>query len=186
MGESAGGQLAGMLAMNLANGLGFDDTVNCSSWAGGAGNATFHSAVLWYPAADVRSTSLLSTTPISGLSCSNPRTCVNAVLGAVPESIPALASSVSPIARLSASTVPILVNTGSVDSLLSPDISRNFVSTAAGFGSRITYVELTGLDHGFFGGDYSNYWNMSGPNASQYAKSVCTALNFISKTSQGL
>ncbi len=79
-----------------------------------------------------------------------------------------------------------MINTGNADSLLSYTMSRNFVNAAASNGSRITYVELEGLDHGFFGNDHSNYWNMTGTYASQYANSVCTTLNFLSKTSQGL
>ncbi len=179
MGESAGGHLAGMLAMNIANGAGFDDTVSCASYPG---DASVASAVLYYPVLDLRATANMGSAAIAGLNCSSGQDCLTKALGGTAEAFPSLAASVSPITYIASTTVPILISAGSadVDVMISP--TRNFKNALLALGGQVTYVELSGVGHGFLATDTTNYWSLASP----YAPSVCTTLNFISQTAAGI
>jgi acetyl esterase/lipase len=177
MGDSAGGHLAGMVAMNLPYGTGFDDSAHCSS---NSEDSTVASAVLFYPAIDLRATTDLTSSPISGIGCTSGQDCVIKALGGTPESLPTLAASVSPISYLGSSTVPVMIAQGASDEIINLEPIHNFVDTMISLNRPMTYVELPGIGHGFIG-DSANFWAGNSP----YAPALCSMLNFVQKTSGG-
>jgi alpha-beta hydrolase superfamily lysophospholipase len=73
--------------------------------------------------------------------------------------------------------IPVLITQGSADQLVLPKVTRAYVQRLCSNGSRVTYVELPGVRHGFVGSDSALQavdW-MSDRFAGKPAPSTCPA-----------
>ncbi|MFG2501319.1 alpha/beta hydrolase fold domain-containing protein [Streptomyces sp. NPDC048441] len=123
-GESAGGHLASLLALDPA-----------STTAG---------AVVWYAPSDL-------TVPCGAYDPGNPTTPEALLLGAAPSAVPAAARAASPVAQVHRDAPPFLLVHGEQDTMVPSTHSEALAARLRDVGVRVELRTVPGADHGWYG-----------------------------------
>jgi acetyl esterase/lipase len=137
LGESAGGNFAGLLGTGANPSGAFDATKDC---AAPYGVPSFLGVADYYGLNDIA-----DPTAMNG---SQTHIATN-YLGVAPAKNPALAAEASPITYVSASTPPFFIARGTADNIMPQAQATDMMAALQADGVAVQYFDVTGLGHGF-------------------------------------